>query len=792
MASPLQLMRFDPAAALRDDLAAGTQNRLVFYRAIAVDAKDDDERTMLAHAARVGDVDAVRILLERGADPNAQDRNGSTPLMGLARGPGGWRDRPDDVELAAEALLEAGARIDARDANGRTAAFIAAGQMVLPFFIVLARRGIMLPGRADDRGFTLLHVLCDALEWFSGLPIKEAMDAESDALAIAVLLVERLGVDPNAKSAIGKTAREIAVANKSRLVAPWLAYGAKAFERDDVSQLRLLSGGATACEAAAMRDAVKIRALIELGEAPDEPASDGEHVGLTPLSCAASVMALDVMTLLLDAGADPTARINGKARGGRETEGSSAMRMLLWAPQSTVSIPRNLSAADWAKALRAMLRRASAADAPVDAEGLTPLLTLANNIGRGWRAGESNWAELAAGILLETGADPNGRMSAQGIDRPFCKVPGSVTALGLLAMDAGQDAENMARLLLKGGADPNLADKAGTTPLMTAAGLSSPDRADAFVQLLLDAGANVALRDEKGRTALDMASAAGNDGVVEKLLSAMEKNEAENTRSADAEQTADSGDQPGPVSGAADFFERIRGKHPSGVEHAGGAENDDASLRGEAPHANPETASGAFFNRMRSRSGLRQKPPAEERGRTQAPPRGGARNGDDPFSPVRAMADFLRRTLAPLNRGELELRMMALGLFAEGGAEDGDVLARRTADLLISLNMATEVDWKSDGEDFCGLLEGLINFGPVREAGFESVPIEIDANDDVPALANKFDAVSRQWGWPVRLAALALDADSYVFLLTDSLQLHPARLAAERAGLTLLVPSELK
>lgn len=330
MASPLQLMRFDPAAALRDDLAAGTRNRLVFYRAIAVDAKDDDERTMLAHAARVGDVDAVRILLERGADPNAQDRNGSTPLMGLARGPGGWRDRPDDVELAAEALLEAGARIDARDANGRTAPFIAAGQMVLPFFIVLARRGIMLPGRADDRGFTLLHVLCDALEWFSGLPIKEAMDAESDALAIAVLLVERLGVDPNAKSAIGKTAREIAVANKSRLVAPWLAYGAKAFERDDVSQLRLLSGGATACEAAAMRDAVKIRALIELGEAPDEPASDGEHVGLTPLSCAASVMALDVMPLLLDAGADPTARINGKARGGRETEGTSAMRMLLW------------------------------------------------------------------------------------------------------------------------------------------------------------------------------------------------------------------------------------------------------------------------------------------------------------------------------------------------------------------------------------------------------------------------------------------------------------------------------
>ena len=54
MASSLQLMHFDPAAAFRNDLAAGTQARLVFYRAIAVNATDDDCLTMLAHAARVG------------------------------------------------------------------------------------------------------------------------------------------------------------------------------------------------------------------------------------------------------------------------------------------------------------------------------------------------------------------------------------------------------------------------------------------------------------------------------------------------------------------------------------------------------------------------------------------------------------------------------------------------------------------------------------------------------------------------------------------------------------------
>lgn len=60
MASSLQLMHFDPAAAFRNDLAAGIQARLVFYRAIAVNATDDDGLTMLAHAARVGDAEAVK------------------------------------------------------------------------------------------------------------------------------------------------------------------------------------------------------------------------------------------------------------------------------------------------------------------------------------------------------------------------------------------------------------------------------------------------------------------------------------------------------------------------------------------------------------------------------------------------------------------------------------------------------------------------------------------------------------------------------------------------------------
>lgn len=88
-------------------------------------------------------------------------------------------------------------------------------------------------------------------------------------------------------------------------------------------------------------------------------------------------------------------------------------------------------------------------------------------------------------------------------------------------------------------------------------------------------------------------------------------------------------------------------------------------------------------------------------------------------------------------------------------------------------------------------MEGLINFAPIREAGFESIPLDIQPDDDVPAFANKFDAICHQWGWPIKLAALELNADSYIFLLLDSLKLAPARHAAQRAGLSLLTPSEL-
>ncbi|EJD49471.1 ankyrin, partial [Auricularia subglabra TFB-10046 SS5] len=43
-------------------------------------AVDSDGRTVLHGAAKMGHTDAVAVLLEKGADPNAVDKKGRTPL----------------------------------------------------------------------------------------------------------------------------------------------------------------------------------------------------------------------------------------------------------------------------------------------------------------------------------------------------------------------------------------------------------------------------------------------------------------------------------------------------------------------------------------------------------------------------------------------------------------------------------------------------------------------------------------------------------------------------------------
>jgi ankyrin repeat protein len=92
----------DPAADLREAAQSGNVARLRALLAdhLDIDARDARGRTALMLAVRRDQKEAVSVLLAAGADPNAADAAGTTPLAAAA----------DAQPEIAAALRRAGAR----------------------------------------------------------------------------------------------------------------------------------------------------------------------------------------------------------------------------------------------------------------------------------------------------------------------------------------------------------------------------------------------------------------------------------------------------------------------------------------------------------------------------------------------------------------------------------------------------------------------------------------------------------------------------------------------------------
>ena len=88
------------------------------------EAQDEDGWTPLHHIARgIGNPSLVAVLVQAGADPNARTRHGWTPLHGAALSTANTMEitHPDFIT----ALIKAGADPNARDASGETPLFSA-------------------------------------------------------------------------------------------------------------------------------------------------------------------------------------------------------------------------------------------------------------------------------------------------------------------------------------------------------------------------------------------------------------------------------------------------------------------------------------------------------------------------------------------------------------------------------------------------------------------------------------------------------------------------------------------
>jgi ankyrin repeat protein len=94
-------------------------------------------------AVHSGDASEVQAAIDRGANVNAQDELGWTPLMGAA----GYNEDPDVIDT----LVESGANIETRNKDGGTALMIAAERNGNPDVItVLLKAGANAKAKDSD------------------------------------------------------------------------------------------------------------------------------------------------------------------------------------------------------------------------------------------------------------------------------------------------------------------------------------------------------------------------------------------------------------------------------------------------------------------------------------------------------------------------------------------------------------------------------------------------------------------------------------------------------------------
>ncbi len=174
-------------------------------------------------------IDIVKLLLARGADVSARDRQGATPLHHAADNRG--------AHAIIEALVSAGAEVNATNRYGFTPLFGAAqaGQLTNVQALLAAKAD---PRMASPGNITALHAAC-----------------RKDATEVAVALL-KAGANPNAREALSQTtALQLAVvSNNETLVRTLIAHGA---------DVNLESRGTTPLAIATRRGFTNVMALLK-------------------------------------------------------------------------------------------------------------------------------------------------------------------------------------------------------------------------------------------------------------------------------------------------------------------------------------------------------------------------------------------------------------------------------------------------------------------------------------------------------------------------------------------------
>ena len=471
-------------------------------------------RTALHLASRHHHASTVALLLKFGADVQAQDNYGMTPLHLALRGPMRLHCLVYDGKssaIIAQLLLAHGAGVHVRDKNNQTPLHLASLHRCSSTIALLLKLGADVDSRDDDYMTPLLFA-SHGFAW----PWGRNKGGEATQL-----LLEH-GASVHVQNKKGQTALHIASqSHLSRIMELLLKSGADVDAKDDDNmtplQLALIESRASPDDDVSRSTAAQV--LLEHGASAHLRNKDGQ----TPLHLASLHQFPNTMASLLKFGAEVDARDNDnmtplhlalpRSRGypDDDVRRGTAARVLLEHGASVHmknkngQTPLHLASLHRCPGVVEVLLKFGAEVDVRDNDNMTPLL-LAPTGKTMLLLPDDDACSAASQLLLSHGADVNVRN--QNGQTP-------------LHLATHRYFSNSVALLLRFGADADAQDDDDMTPLHVAiSSFSSPwfeDTKVKVVQPLLKHGANIQVQNNKGETSFQIAVARGEQKVIQLL-----------------------------------------------------------------------------------------------------------------------------------------------------------------------------------------------------------------------------------------------------------------------------------